>query len=161
MIHPQALIKTFGYNAELVNKQLKGMTHSESLFKLPFEANCLNWVLGHIISSRTMALQKVGQEPVWSTEERTSYRFGSSNWGDDGPNVFRLEKLLLDFNLSQERLLAGLNNMTYEDMCQPSGYGSNTQGDSLGYFQFHEAQHVGQIIYLAKMAGKEEVWISS
>ncbi|MEM8861475.1 MAG: DinB family protein [Chloroflexota bacterium] len=160
MIHPQALIKTFGYNAELVNKQLIGMTHAESLVKFPVEANCLNWVLGHIVSSRTMALQKVGQGPVWTTEERVPYRFGSSNWGDDGPNIYRLEKLLADFNLSQERLVTGLHGMTYEELCQPSGYGRNTEGDSLGYFQFHEAQHVGQIIYLAKLAGKEEVWIS-
>lgn len=160
MIHPQALIKTFGYNAELINTQLNGMSHAESLRPLPFRANCLNWLLGHIISARSIPLQSVNQAPVWTDQERVGYRFGSSNHGVDGPNVLRLESLLTDFNLSQTRLVAGLSRLSYEDLCQPSGYRENTLGDSLGYFQFHEAQHVGQIIYLAKFAGKEEVWLA-
>jgi len=50
--------------------------------------------------------------------------------------------------------------MSYDDMCRPSGYRDNTVGDSLAYFHFHEAHHVGQILYLAQFAGKKSVWIS-
>jgi uncharacterized damage-inducible protein DinB len=31
---------------------------------------------------------------------------------------------------------------------------------ALAYFQFHEAHHVGQILYLAQLAGKKGVWLS-
>ena len=43
-------------------------------------------------------------------------------------------------------------------MCRPSGYQDNTVRDSLAHFQFHEAHHVGQLMYLAQFAGKAGVW---
>ena len=160
MVHPNALEKMFSYNAELINKQTVGMVHEESLQQVPFNANNLNWILGHIISARTMALQIVGETAVWSEGQRASYRHGSRNIGADDEGLIRLEDLLIAFNLSQERLLKGLSQMSYDDMCRPSGYRENTIGDSLAYFQFHETHHIGQIIYLAQFVGKDGVWIS-
>lgn len=158
MVHPHALIKLYGYNATLINKQTAALTHEESLLQLPFDGNSLNWILGHLVSSRTLPLRLVGQEPVWTEEQRTRYRHGSSTVTADGEGVMRLETVLADFNGSQERLVAGLVQMNYEDMCRPSGYQDNTIGDSLAYFQFHEAHHVGQLMYLAQFAGKPGVW---
>jgi hypothetical protein len=160
MVHPQALIKLFAYNVELINKQTAGMTHEESLLQLPFKGNCLNWVLGHIISSRTLTLQKVAEQPVWTETQRAPYRHGSANILGDGQGVLRLDHLVSDLNLAQERLVRGLSRLNYDDMCRPSGYRDNTVGDTLAYFQFHEAHHVGQVLYLAQLAGKKGVWLS-
>jgi hypothetical protein len=158
MVHPQALIKLYGYNITLINKQTADLTHAESLLQLPFDGNSLNWILGHLVSSRTLPLRLVGQEPVWTEEQRARYRHGSLSVTADGPGVLRLEHLLADLNQSHERLVAGLAGMRYEEMCRPSGYQDNTVGDSLAYFQFHEAHHVGQLMYLAQYAGKPGVW---
>lgn len=160
MVHPRALIKLFGYNAEIINKQTAVLSHEDSLLQLPFDANCLNWVLGHIISSRSLPLQLVGEAPVWTEAQRAAYRHLSTNVQADDAGILRLETLVADFNRSQERLVHGLNQTSYEAMCQPSGYRDNTIGDSLAYFHFHEAQHVGQILYLAQYAGKDGVWIA-
>lgn len=160
MIQPSALIKLFGYNSELIEKQTAVLSHAEALMVPPFEANCYNWVLGHIISSRSFALQLVGHEAVWTDEQRVPYRFGSANNGEVAETVLPLDMLLNDFRESQVRLLNGINNMSYEMMCQPSGYRDNSVGDSLAYFQFHEAHHIGQLMYLAQLAGKDSVWIS-
>jgi uncharacterized damage-inducible protein DinB len=160
MVHPKALIKLFDYNVELINKQTAGMTHQESLLQLPFEANCLNWVLGHIISSRTGALHLVREQPTWTEEQRAPYRHGSGGVLNDEESVMELGDLVITLNRSQERLVHGLNGMSYEDMCYPSGYRDNSIGDSLAYFHFHEAHHVGQILFLAQYAGKKGVWIS-
>ena len=159
MIHPQALIKMFGYNAELIIKQSADMSHAESLLVPSFEANTFNWVLGHIVSARSIPLRNVREEPIWTDEQRARYRNGSDNIVADGEGVFLLGELVAVFKLSQERLLTGLDRMTYEDMCKPSGYQDNTMGDSLAYFQFHEAHHIGQILYLAQMTGKKGVWL--
>ena len=35
-----------------------------------------------------------------------------------------------------------------------------THEESLAYFHFHEAHHVGQILYLAQFAGKQGVWLA-
>jgi uncharacterized damage-inducible protein DinB len=103
-------------------------------------------------------LQLVREEPVWSKAQRVRYRNGSSSITADGDGVFKLEGLLADYNESQVRLVRGLERMTYDDMCQPSGFSVNSVGDSLGYFHFHEAHHVGQILMLAQMAGKKGAW---
>ena len=160
MLHPKALIKMFAYNVELVNKQTAAMTHQESLLQLPFEANCLNWVLGHIVSSRTLPLQLLGEQALWTDRQRARYRHGSANILRDGEGVIKLRDLVADLNLSHQRLVDGLSRMSYDEMCRPSGYRDNTLGDSLAYFQFHEAHHVGQILYLAQFAGQAGVWIS-
>lgn len=160
MIEPQSLIKLFGYNAELINKQTAGMTHAESLLQLPFEGNCLNWILGHIVSTRTTVLKLVEENPVWTDEQRARYRGGSVNITKDSEEVFLLEELVAAYNLSQERLIRGLNRSTYEDMCRPSELRGGTVGDALGYLHFHEAHHVGQILYLAQLAGKKGVYLS-
>ena len=39
-------------NTWLILHTLEGLTHAESLLHLPFKANCLNWVLGHILAGR-------------------------------------------------------------------------------------------------------------
>lgn len=125
MIHPQALVKMFAYSAELINKQTAGMTHEESLLQLPFAANCLNWVLGHVVSSRTFPLRFVGEEPVWSDAQRACYRHGSANVRGDEAGVIKLEELVAAFNLSQGRLDSGLARLSFDDMCRPSGYRDN------------------------------------
>jgi hypothetical protein len=160
MIHPTALHKLFTYNTDLINKQSSGLSHEESLLQLPFEANSYNWVLGHIVSSRSFPLQLVGEAPVWTDEQRAPYRHGSANIVCDKEGVVKLADLLSAFNTSQERLIEGLNRLSYDDMCRSSGYRDNTIGDSLAYFQFHEAHHIGQLLYLAQFAGKKGVWLA-
>jgi hypothetical protein len=160
MIHPQALIKLFNYNFELVSKQASGVSHLESLLQPPCGGNCFNWLLGHVISSRTFPLRYVGEQPVWTDLQRARYRADTVAITGDEEGVINFDDLVIALNLSQERLLDALNRMNYEDMCRPSGFADNTVGDSLGYFYFHEAQHVGQILHLTHFLGKQGHWIS-
>ncbi|MCI0394217.1 MAG: DinB family protein [Chloroflexi bacterium] len=102
----------------------------------------------------------MGEEPVWSEGQRARYRHGPANIRPGDVGVVGLEEMVAAFNRSQERLAHGLERMSYDDMCRPSGYATQTIGDSLAYFHFHEAQHVGQILYLAQFAGKKGVWLS-
>lgn len=160
MIQPDALLQLFRYNHQLVTQQMAEITHAESLMQPPFEANCLNWLLGHIISSRSSVLRMVGQPSVWTEEQRSRYRYGSEPITQADNGVLRLETLLSDFNVSQERLTMGLAGMSYDDLCQPSGFNNNTLGESLLYFQYHEVYHIGQMTYLSQMLGKKGVWLS-
>lgn len=160
MLHPQAVTKLFDYNIRLLNKQTERLTHADSLVQPNFDGNSINWIIGHLISSRTHALMRVGEQPVWDDDTRARYRHRSAPISDDEPGVLPLETLLRDINESQRRLVAGLSQMTYDQMCQPSGYEDKTIGDSLAYFQFHEAHHVGQVVYIAPLVGQPGVWIS-
>lgn len=50
-------------NTWLINKLADGLTHAESVLQPPFPANCLNWILGHILSRRNTALTLLQAEP--------------------------------------------------------------------------------------------------
>lgn len=158
MIQAQTLIKMFGYNATLLKKQIAGLSHAESLTQPIHAPNSLNWLIGHIISARTRALVLVSETPVWSDKVRERYRNGSVSITCEGDGVVPFAQLLMDFEESQIRLLRGLNRMSYADLSQLSGYADNTVSDSLAYFHFHEAYHLGQIADVATALGKESAW---
>jgi uncharacterized protein YciI len=50
----KALGGSFDVNGQLIMMQADGLTHADSLLQLPFRGNCLNWVLGHILSNRSL-----------------------------------------------------------------------------------------------------------
>ena len=60
------------YNVLLA--QLEGLTHEDSLLQVPFRGNCLNWVLGHILTYRATMLEIVGLEPFEGAESYERYR---------------------------------------------------------------------------------------
>ena len=159
MIHPEALYKMFSYTATLVNKHTAEITHAESLIQPENLPNSLNWLLGHLISSRTRALQLVKEEPVWSDAVRARYRAGSAPIIGDGEDVLPFMELVVVYNETQVRLLRGLERLTYENMNELSGFEKNTIADSLAYFHFHEAYHVGQMADVATALGKPAAWL--
>ncbi len=160
MIQPQALIKMFTLNHTLLNRQIGDLTHEESLLQPENLPNSINWLLGHLISSRTVALQRVNQEPIWSDEVRARYRNGSLPITAESAGVLKFDHLLADYNESQTRLIRSLEVLTLEDMSQYSGFGENSMGESIAYFHFHEAYHLGQIADVATALGKETMWVN-
>jgi hypothetical protein len=159
MIQTDLLIQMFTFNADLIHQQFDGITHQESLIS-PFpNTNSLNWLLGHTISARTYPLKYVNAEPVWTDEERVRYRHQSANIISEEEGVRKLDTLLEDFERSQKRLIRHLEMMKPEDLLIPSGFHSNTRAESLVYFQFHEAQHAGQMVITAQLIGKAGAWL--
>jgi hypothetical protein len=159
MIHPQALCKLFCYNFALIQEQIQDVTHEQSLVAPPFGGNCINWLVGHIISSRMRALSLIGKPVFWSDAQRAPYRSGSAAITATTVGIIPFSQLFHDLNQSQQYLLNGLEQLQYDDLCQPSGYQDNTIGDSLAYYHFHEAHHAGQIVYLAPLLGVPSAWL--
>jgi hypothetical protein len=54
-------------------------THEESRLQFPFGGNCLNWVMGHLTTTRTNLLAMLGSsDTVWTFDEAKRYIPGSS-----------------------------------------------------------------------------------
>jgi hypothetical protein len=53
MIRPDYLADSFARNVSIIKRQTEGVSHEESLIQLPFRANSLNWILGHLVANRT------------------------------------------------------------------------------------------------------------
>jgi uncharacterized protein YciI len=133
-------------NTWLIEQTIEGLTHEESLLQLPFKANCLNWVLGHILAGRQFALDLLGGEPLWEDEWVARYRSGSPPV-TTGENAFELDVLVADVTRSQLLLDEALEACTSEDMVQTvdEGRGEQPLWQAVAGRRWHESYHIGQL----------------
>jgi uncharacterized damage-inducible protein DinB len=150
----KSLIKAFEYDAEVIHNQLVNVSHKESLVQLTTGGHSMNWLFGHIVCYRWPPLQRVNADQVWTEEQRARYSNGSAPIGSDGPGVFQLPELIMFYNQTQERLIAGLEKMTGKQLNQPTERGDNTVLDTLWYYHFHETYHIGQMTMIGAHLGK-------
>jgi len=149
----------FSYMA--INRNLTDLSHEDSVFIPEPSGNCINWVLGHIISARGMMLLLTGAGgPIFSAEEATVFQRGSAAMksGDEGVDLDRLKSALDE---SQKKLIPALQGLSDgalaaevpEKFKRPPLTG--TVGDALARLCYHEGYHNGQIGILRRLEGKE------
>jgi uncharacterized damage-inducible protein DinB len=160
--HPDAetLIQSFALTQRIIKLQTGGLSHEDSILQPPFRANCLNWVLGHIIVGRETALKLLGQTPVWGEEEVSRYVTGSEPiTGHE--RALPLERLLGDLDRSQQRIAAALEQATPEHLAAlvESRGSERPLGQALAGLHWHETYHTGQLELLRQLAGKDDAII--
>ena len=152
-MNAQSLVQSFQYTAHTIHLQLSNITHADSLKQPITNGYTIHWLLGHIVSARSVPLQRIDAKPVWDEQTRARYRSGSVPIITDAPDVLRLSDLMLLFDLTHDRLTNGLAQLTDEQLRADSGYGDNTVFESFLYFHFHETYHVGQMTMIAEALG--------
>ena len=73
MITNKQLSDALERNIRVIQMQTKGLTQVDSLLQMPFRANCMNWVIGHILANRDSILKALGGEPLLSNQEIEIY----------------------------------------------------------------------------------------
>ena len=66
MIDAASLTMILQRNFGIIQRQIKDITHEQSLIQPPFRGNCMNWVLGHMVMSRQRILIMTGQPLLWT-----------------------------------------------------------------------------------------------
>ncbi len=155
-MNPEALAKLFDVSYRVLLMHVDGLTQEDSLVQPQPAGNSLNWVLGHIVATRGVILVLLGEQPVWTDEQATTYNRGSKGIREDGAGVMSLDQLVASLKTSQDRLVVGLGGLTSADLAKPFR-NDTTVGDRLGFLQFHESYHSGQVALLRRLAGKEGV----
>ncbi len=148
----------FSYGA--IKRNLDDVTNEESLVQPPGAGNCLNWVLGHIVTARNTVLKLAGSAAVVGEDVALHYRRGSEplQAGSKVPDLATLRGLLSD---TQHRLVPALAAMSDDALTQsvpeqlrrPPLTGS--VAEALLRLHYHEGYHNGQIGLLRRLAGKE------
>jgi uncharacterized damage-inducible protein DinB len=160
-MHTKTIVYQFGLCSYVLERNIEGVSHKESLVNPQPGGNCLNWVLGHLTRARNNALQLFGKRPMFAPEEFDAY-------DDNGGVPFRAEtaisfdELKRRFKALQEPLVNGLNAMSADAMDKPApfsptGNPKETVGSLLAAFAFHEAYHAGQTGILRRVVGREGV----
>ena len=152
MISTGEMIHLLARNLQVIEAQTEGLTHADSMLQLPFRGNCLNWVLGHMLVYRDVALKLAGAEPLRDQQRVRRYTYGSAAMQADD-DALPLETLLADLRCSQERLAAALAGLTEEQLkAGECNYGDDLR-ECLLELVWHDGYHAGQTEYLRQLAG--------
>ncbi len=156
MIDANDLAGAFARNTYVVKAQAEGLTHEESLLQHPF-GNCLNWVLGHIVTSRDELLGVLGEPPAAGAIV-TRYKRGSEPISAAGEAAVPLADLLTLLDQSQARIEETLSCMDAATLARRSE--DDERGRTIGqrafFLYFHETYHVGQTELFRQLAGRDD-----
>lgn len=147
------LKRLFGLNHRVLHINLEGVTNDEALVQPQSAGNCINWVVGHLVATRGIALVALGSKPSWPVEEASRYQRHSppiAGPGDGAP----FDRLVQEFDRSQVELEAALGALSDADLARVHE-NNETLGQRLAFLHFHEAYHLGQLGLLRRIAGKE------
>ena len=149
----ESLTQSYATNHWLINTITEGLTNADSLVQPPYDGNCLNWILGHILASRQTALKLAGAELVWSQDEIDRYKTGSTPITSED-QATPMEKLIADLDLSQTRIAEALGSKSEEDLLQEAETerGLKPIAQHLAGLHWHETYHTGQLELLRDLA---------
>ena len=142
----------------VVGANLAGLTHEDSLVQPRPGGNCLNWVLGHLLTVYNGVLPLLSQEPVMDKGALQHYVRGAPPIRD-GAEALDFQQLLSAWNQAIERIDAGLARLSPDVLDRPAesptGNPNETVRSLLTTVMFHQAYHAGQTAVLRRIAGKE------
>ncbi|MBK1897084.1 hypothetical protein [Chryseobacterium paridis] len=131
-------------NYQVILLNIDGITHEESMIFPNGDANCMNWILGHLIYIRNAFLNILGEESVWDGEKFSCYNRGEIPLNRKEEFV-SFETLKSYLNENQEKLEKKINNLEKIDP---------EQVNDIATLCLHEIYHGGQLGYLRRILGK-------
>ena len=145
---PRALsiFQDYDFHNMLIHRFVDGITHEESVYQLPFEHNCMNWILGHIVTNRSHVLETVSMEHDWQDDVRKLYHTETPPVTPEGSSI-QFDTLIKYLDQSVGLLEGALKNIsddTLEEM-HTNYRGEKTRYSHLTGFHWHETFHVGQL----------------
>ena len=151
----------FAASQKILDRNLAGISHEESLVSTHDCANCINWLAGHILATRgRLATLIQAGEPLLSPGQAAAYARGSGPIRPGDPCV-PLEKLIAALEGSGAELVERIKAMTDEDLetaLDPSRFpirpDTPTVGASIAFVLLHEGYHAGQIGLASRLIGK-------
>jgi hypothetical protein len=140
------VLEDYRFHTSLIHRFVDDISHKESLLQLPFEHNCLNWILGHIVANRSHVLETVGVDHPWKDETRKWYHQGTPPVRPESGSV-NITSLIDYLNQSIDLLAPKLKNYSDDWMeeIHRNYRGEKSRYQHLIGFHWHEAFHIGQL----------------
>ena len=137
----------------IIMEKTEGLTHADSMLQLPFPANCMNWILGHILVHRIKYLGAIDGASEPDEDEFALYGFESEPLTDSNKAV-PLETLLARLDEASEQIVAALATVPESrlDEVWLEEVGLTVEEELHFYVGFHENYHLGQLEPLRELA---------
>ena len=153
MHSPTLYVNMLGTANNYIKQKTEGLTHADSMLQLPIPANCMNWILGHIMVYREQYLGVIDGVTKPDEDEFALYGFGSEPLTDPDKAI-PLETILARLDDLSDRVVAALEKMPESrlDEILDKERGVTVDQRLHFYLVFHEAFHVGQLEPLYELA---------
>ena len=148
MISQQMLKTLYQDSYALVKQQTEGIKHQESIYQPPYDGNCINWILGHIIVARCNFMMMLDIPSIWDMAQCRQFIPGSDPITNEHDAIL-FETMCGDFDNTQEHLLIALDRVKREKLQEING--EKTIGEHLAFYNSHEAYHAGQLEILRQV----------
>jgi uncharacterized damage-inducible protein DinB len=150
------LLHSLGFSNFVINKNLEGVNHRESLVHPQPDGHSMNWVLGHLVRTRNEILELMGRKPLYPKNKFEIY----TPKGFTPDSAVDVEELKKCFNALQNELEDGVLSLSPEKLREPASLrpgqdSKDTVGSILNTVLWHEAYHAGQLGIIRRVAGKE------
>ncbi|MEN8242225.1 MAG: DinB family protein [Chloroflexota bacterium] len=156
MISAAHVNKIYERNLYVINKQVEGLTHQDSLLQPEFRANCMNWVLGHMLDGRQDVIELLGLTRNVSEDLIGRYGYDSEPISAGSTDALDLPVLLEHFEESGKLLAKGFADLDEERWLAASNEKGTPLWKRVEFLVWHEAYHVGQLELLRQLAGKND-----
>ncbi|HSE40644.1 MAG TPA: DinB family protein [Acidobacteriota bacterium] len=152
------LLHSLNFSDIVINRNLEGINHQESLIKPQPDGHNFNWVLGHIVRTRNEILQLLGKEPLYPETKFDLY--SPKEYTDE--KAVKVEELREAFNRLQKELKNSIESIAPEKLqhrasLSPEKRLDDTVGSILATILWHEAYHAGQLGIIRRLVGKPGV----
>ncbi len=142
----EEVFELYKFHNRIMHIFMRGVSHEESILQLPFKHNCMNWILGHIVTNRSHVLEVVGAEHAWQQAVRDLYHQDTQPVTPDTSSI-KFETLVNYLDESLSLLEAALKDKS--DVWMEKSF-ENYRGEKSRYehvtsFHWHEAFHLGQL----------------
>ena len=142
----QKVLDDYNFHNRIMHHFIDGISHTESVLQLPFEHNCMNWILGHIVTNRSHVLETVGAAHAWQEEVRALYHQDTQPVTKESPSI-QFDIFIAYLDESIVLLKAALEDVSEEWLDENH---SNYRGEKTRYahftsFHWHESFHLGQL----------------
>ncbi len=148
------LIEGYQENSWLIRRHADSLSDAEALLQPAFEAINFNWVLGHIVEHRNLALVALGKTSLWPAAVDRLY--AAEPGGLAGAEHRRsVLQLLDDLEAAEQRLIAALEAASGDWLTEAvmTHFGvEKPRGVYVAGLQWHETYHVGQLGLLRSLA---------
>jgi len=156
MITAEHVNKIFERGWWVIERQTEGISHEDSLLQPPFQGNCMNWVLGHLLFERQHVLKNLGLEAMLPDEVVARYAFDSDPITSDSPDVIRLPDLLSNLKEAGSQIAEGLHSIDDQKWNSVIDENGTKLWERIEFLAWHEGYHVGQLELLRQLTGKND-----
>ena len=153
MTRQEMLALHIGVVYDIIERNVEGMTHEQSLARPAAGGNCANWILGHLVGAHNGMMQVLGADPVWESDELARAGFDPIEGSDRAIEWDTLRDRLLG---SRERCLAAVRSLTDDALAEelPAPFGGTiSRAGLLVILAFHHSYHAGQLGLARRFAG--------